>query len=165
METGALWRRRVSVIADAEYRDVDLEHLLADAFLCALVQQPARFDVVLGDNLFGDLISDAAAPIAGSLGMLPSASLGPPDANGRRRALYEPVHGSAPDIAGKGLANPCGAVLSVAMMTEWTFGLPDLARRIEHAVDDALVETGGTSDLGGSATPAELLDAILAGLA
>jgi 3-isopropylmalate dehydrogenase len=165
METGVLWRRTVRAIAEAEGEDIEVEHLYADAFLCDLVRRPARFDVVLADNLFGDLASDAAAPIAGSLGMLPSASLGPVRADGKRHALYEPVHGTAPDIAGYGIANPCAAILSVAMLFEWTMQRPEIARRIESAVRAAITATSGTPDVGGTATTKSVTDAVIRDLA
>ncbi len=164
METGVLWRRRVAQVAAEEYPDVALEHLYADACLYELVRNPRRFDVILADNLFGDLLSDCAAAIAGSLGMLPSAALGPPLDSGRRRALYEPVHGSAPDIAGRDAANPIAAILSVAMMLDLSFGRPDLAARVTTAVESALAQGVLTRDLGGVASCSEMTDAILQAL-
>ena len=164
METGVLWRRVVSAVAVSDYADVEVEHVYADAFLCDLIRRPTRFDVVLADNLFGDLASDAAAPIAGSLGMLPSASLGPVDAQGGRHALYEPAHGSAPDIAGRGIANPVATILSVAMLFEWSLARGDLARRIEVAVIAALENTGGTPDVGGTATTDEFTQTVVSNL-
>src|SRR5512134_4174984 len=114
MESGVLWREEVTKLHKAEYGDVELSHMYADNCAMQLVRQPKQFDVIVTDNLFGDLLSDCAAMLTGSLGMLPSASLGAPDATGRRKALYEPVHGSAPDIAGKDMANPLAMLLSFA---------------------------------------------------
>ena len=113
MESGVLWREEVQKLHDAEYTDVELTHMYADNCAMQLVRRPKQFDVIVTDNLFGDILSDCAAMLTGSLGMLPSASLGAADATGRRRALYEPVHGSAPDIAGKDLANPLAASCSL----------------------------------------------------
>src|SRR5512145_1770454 len=127
MESGVLWREEVTRLHKAEYSDVALSHMYADNCAMQLVRQPKQFDVIVTDNLFGDLLSDCAAMLTGSLGMLPSASLGAPDANGRRKALYEPVHGSAPDIAGKDLANPLACLLSLAMMFRYSFDLADAA--------------------------------------
>lgn len=146
METGRLWRDVVTAM-HAEFPDVTLRHVLSDNFAMQLIREPRQFDVVVTDNLFGDLLSDASAMIAGSLGMLPSASLGAADANGRRPALYEPVHGSAPDIAGKGIANPIAAILSVAMMLRHSFGLAADAALVEKAVEAALDEGARTADL------------------
>src|SRR5690606_32911245 len=115
MESGVLWREVVTEIGKAEYPDVELSHMYADAGAMQLTRWPRQFDVIVTDNLFGDLLSDLAAMLTGSLGMLPSASLGLPQANGRPKALYEPVHGSAPDIAGQGRANPIACILSFAM--------------------------------------------------
>ena len=151
METSVLWRDRVTAIRDAHWPHVALEHLYADACLFELVRNPCRFDVILADNLFGDLLSDCAAAIAGSLGMLPSASFGPVDANGRRSALYEPVHGSAPDIAGQGIANPMGAILSVAMMLKLSLAQPRLAACVDSAVEAVVASGDVTRDLGGEA--------------
>ncbi len=163
METGQLWRAVVSEVA-AGYPDVTLAHMFADNCAFQLVRQPAQFDVILTDNLFGDLLSDLAGGVAGSLGLLPSASLGggPP---GRTPGLYEPVHGSAPDIAGTGRANPVAAILSFAMALRHSLDAPALAGRVEAAVGQALAEGARTPDLGGTATTAEVTDAVLAALA
>ena len=126
MHTGVLWRQTVQALHDRDYADVELDHMYADNCAMQLVRQPKQFDVIVTDNLFGDLLSDCAAMLTGSLGMLPSASLGAADANGRRKAMYEPVHGSAPDIAGQGLANPIACLLSFAMLLRYSF---DLGRR------------------------------------
>ncbi len=147
MEAGKLWREVVEALHDADYADVGLSHMLADNCAMQLVRAPHQFDVLLTDNLFGDLLSDGAAMIAGSLGMLPSASLGPVGPDGRRSALYEPVHGSAPDIAGRGIANPLGAILSLALALEWSLGRPADARLLESAVARALDEGARTADI------------------
>jgi 3-isopropylmalate dehydrogenase len=112
-----------------------------------LVRNPKQFDVIVTDNLFGDVLSDAAAMLTGSLGMLPSASLGAPDASGRRKALYEPVHGSAPDIAGKGIANPIAMIASFAMALRYSFGMVELADRVEAAIAAVLAEGYRTGDI------------------
>src|SRR5437762_7809285 len=137
MESGILWRdvaRRVH----ADYADVELSFMYADNCAMQLVRNPKQFDVIVTSNLFGDILSDCAAMLTGSLGMLPSASLGAADASGRRKALYEPVHGSAPDIAGKGVANPLACVLSFAMMLRYSFDLAEEADLVEKAVANAL---------------------------
>jgi 3-isopropylmalate dehydrogenase len=168
MEAGALWREVVGEIHAAEYPDVALTHMLADHCAFQLTRQPARFDVLLADNLFGDLLSDAAGAALGSLGLLPSASLSAPDASGRVRAIYEPVHGSAPDIAGRGIANPLGAILSVALLLRWSAQRPEEAARLEAAVGAALSAGVRTADI---AAPGEAVlgtrgmgDAVLAAL-
>lgn len=135
MEAGLLWREEVTKLHAAEYSDVKLEHILADNCAMQLVKNPKQFDVILTDNLFGDLLSDAAAMLTGSLGMLPSASLG-----SGGPGLYEPVHGSAPDIAGQGIANPLAAILSFAMALRYSLDMGDAADRIEAAVSKALDE-------------------------
>jgi 3-isopropylmalate dehydrogenase len=147
MESGLLWREEVQKLRDAEYPGIALSHMYADNCAMQLVRQPKQFDVILTDNLFGDLLSDCAAMLTGSLGMLPSASLGATDATGRRRALYEPVHGSAPDIAGKGLANPLASILSLAMMLRYSFDQGEEAAAIEKAVDNVLSGGIRTADI------------------
>ena len=147
MEAGVLWREEVQALRDAEFPDIALRHLYVDNCAMQLVRAPAQFDVIVTDNIFGDILSDCAAMAAGSLGMLPSASLGPVDAGGRRAALYEPVHGSAPDIAGLGIANPLGAILSVAMMLRLSLGRPDDAALLEGAVGAALALGARTADI------------------
>jgi 3-isopropylmalate dehydrogenase len=147
MEAGKLWREVVDALHQRDYADVELTHMLADNCAMQLVRAPRQFDVLLTDNLFGDLLSDGAAMIMGSLGMLPSASLGGPGADGRRPALYEPVHGSAPDIAGRGIANPLGAILSFALALEWSLGRTADARLLEAAVARALDEGHRTADI------------------
>jgi 3-isopropylmalate dehydrogenase len=143
-----LWRRTVTRIG-SEYPEVELEHVLVDACAMRLMRSPADFDVVLAGNLFGDILSDEAATLAGSLGMLPSASLGE-----GRRGLYEPVHGSAPDIAGQGLANPIGAILSAALLLRHSLGLEAEARAVEASVEAALADDFRTADLGDAAESA-----------
>jgi 3-isopropylmalate dehydrogenase len=147
MESGVLWREEVQKLRDSDYADVALSHMYADNCAMQLVRQPKQFDVIVTDNLFGDLLSDCAAMLTGSLGMLPSASLGAPDATGRRRALYEPVHGSAPDIAGKDLANPLATVLSLAMMLRYSFDQETEAALLEKAVDGVLASGKRTADI------------------
>src|SRR6202012_1674379 len=169
MKSGVLWNEVVTQVHSREYKDVQLEHQLADSGGMNLVKAPKQFDVIVTDNLFGDMLSDIAAMLTGSLGMLPSASLGEIDAKtGKRKALYEPVHGSAPDIAGKGLANPIAMIASFGMALRYSFGLPDEAARVENAsakVLDAGLRTGdiyteGTQKVGtrqmGDAIVAEL---------
>jgi 3-isopropylmalate dehydrogenase len=147
MESGQLWREEVQKLHDAEYRDVELAHMYADNCAMQLVRNPKQFDVIVTDNLFGDILSDCAAMLTGSLGMLPSASLGSADASGRRRALYEPVHGSAPDIAGKDAANPLACILSFAMMLRYSFDLTEEADLVEQAVKNALAQGVRTGDI------------------
>src|SRR5215469_482976 len=147
MESGVLWREEMQKLHDSEYKDVELSHMYADNCAMQLVRNPKQFDVIVTDNLFGDLLSDCAAMLTGSLGMLPSASLGAPDSSGRRKALYEPVHGSAPDIAGKDLANPLASLLSFAMMLRYSFDMPEEAAMVEKAVHRALAEGARTADI------------------
>lgn len=147
MESGLLWREVVQKVHDEEYSDVELSHMYADAGAMQLCRWPKQFDVIVTDNLFGDILSDTAAMLTGSLGMLPSASLGAPMANGRPKALYEPVHGSAPDIAGQGKANPIACILSFAMALRYSFGLGDEAERLEKAIDGVLAKGVRTPDL------------------
>jgi 3-isopropylmalate dehydrogenase len=149
MESGVLWRQVVQEVHDAEYPDVELSHMYADAGAMQLTRWPRQFDVIVTDNLFGDLLSDLAAMLTGSLGMLPSASLGAPMANGRPKALYEPVHGSAPDIAGQGKANPIACILSFAMALRYSFDLGAEADRLEAAVQTVLADGLRTADLMG----------------
>lgn len=151
MESGVLWREEVKAL-HTRFPDVPLNHLYVDACAAELITRPKKFDVIVTDNLFGDILSDATAAITGSLGMLPSASFGAEHRPGVRRAFYEPVHGSAPDIADQGIANPCGAILSVAMALEGTFGRPDDARLLERAVD-ATLQRVRTRDLADPALP------------
>jgi 3-isopropylmalate dehydrogenase len=169
MESGVLWRQVVSEVHKAEYSDVELSHMYADAGAMQLTRWPKQFDVIVTDNLFGDLLSDLAAMLTGSLGMLPSASLGAPMANGRPKALYEPVHGSAPDIAGQGKANPCACILSFAMALRYSFDQGAEADRLEKAVEQVLADGVRTADLmqAGDKAPAsttEMGDAVIAAL-
>ncbi|MEE8271908.1 MAG: isocitrate/isopropylmalate family dehydrogenase, partial [Alphaproteobacteria bacterium] len=147
MESGLLWREEVTRVHGAEFPDVELSHMLVDNCAMQLVRNPKQFDVIVTDNLFGDMLSDEAAMLTGSLGMLPSASLGAADGAGRRRALYEPVHGSAPDIAGQGQANPVAALLSFAMMLRYSFALDDDAELIETATRNVLNSGIRTTDI------------------
>ena len=150
MEVGQLWRRVVQRLHDDEFPDVELTHMYADNCAMQLVRWPKQFDVIVTDNLFGDLLSDCSAMVAGSLGMLPSASLGAPDpATGRRTALYEPVHGSAPDIAGQGKANPIAELLSFAMLLRYSFDMNEDADMVEKAVSNVLEANIRTPDIAG----------------
>lgn len=169
MESGILWREELQWVHDNEYPDVELSHMYADNGAMQLVRWPRQFDVIVTDNLFGDILSDCAAMLTGSLGMLPSASLGAPMANGRPKALYEPVHGSAPDIAGQGKANPIACILSFAMALRYSFDMGDEATRLEKAVEKVLADGIRTADLMGpeGGTPVStsgMGDAILAAL-
>ncbi len=147
MHTGVLWRQEVTRLHEERFQDVALDHMYADNCAMQLVRRPKQFDVIVTDNLFGDLLSDAAAMLTGSLGMLPSASLGAPDGAGRRKALYEPVHGSAPDIAGQGKANPLAMLLSFAMMLRYSFDLGAEADRVEKAIAAVLDKGWRTADI------------------
>ncbi|MBL8670874.1 MAG: 3-isopropylmalate dehydrogenase [Alphaproteobacteria bacterium] len=147
MESGQLWRDVVQHVHDKEFKDVELSHMYADNCAMQLVRMPKQFDVIVADNLFGDLLSDIAAALSGSLGMLPSASLGAPDARGRRKALYEPVHGSAPDIAGQGKANPLAMMLSFAMMLRYSFDMDEQADMVESAIKSVLATGMRTPDI------------------
>ena len=160
MESGLLWREVVTDLHKREYADVQLEHILADNAAMQLVRAPTQFDVLLTDNLFGDILSDAAAQLTGSLGMLPSAALG----EAGRPGLYEPIHGSAPDIAGKGVANPLAAILSFEMALRWSLNRPAEADRLYKAVEAALANGARTRDLGGQLSTVEMGDAVLAAL-
>jgi 3-isopropylmalate dehydrogenase len=156
LATGQLWRATVSELA-AEFPGVALEHALVDSFAMRLMQRPGDIDVVVTENLFGDILSDEAAVLAGSLGLLPSASLG-----STRAGLYEPIHGSAPEIAGMDRANPYGAILSAALMLRHSLDRPDLAAAVEAAVDDCIATSVLTADLGGAAGTAEVGAAVVA---
>ncbi|WP_428927001.1 3-isopropylmalate dehydrogenase [Marinibacterium sp. SX1] len=168
MESGVLWREVVTEVGK-DYPEVELSHMYADAGAMQLTRWPKQFDVIVTDNLFGDMLSDLAAMLTGSLGMLPSASLGLPMANGRPKALYEPVHGSAPDIAGQGKANPIACVLSFAMALRYSFDAGDEADRLEAAIETVLAEGKRTPDLLGEegvepVSTTGMGDAILAAL-
>jgi 3-isopropylmalate dehydrogenase len=160
LETSRLWREVVTRVHADEFPDVELEHQLVDSAAMRLLTEPRWFDVLLTENLFGDILSDEAAMLTGSLGMLPSASLG----DGSGPGVFEPSHGSAPDIAGQGTANPLATILSAAMLLRDGLGLETEARAVEAAVDAALDAGLRTADLGGSATTAEATDAVLAQL-
>ncbi|WJR76449.1 3-isopropylmalate dehydrogenase [Bradyrhizobium sp. NP1] len=147
LETSVVWRDEVTALHRAEFSDVELTHLYVDNAAMQIVREPRQFDVMVTGNMFGDILSDCAAMISGSLGMLPSASLGPVDEFGRRKALYEPVHGSAPDIAGRGIANPLGSILSVAMMLRLTLDRRKDADLLERAVALALERGARTADI------------------
>ena len=169
MEAGVLWRDVVNEVHQAEYSNVELSHMYADNGAMQLVRAPKQFDVILTDNLFGDILSDCAAMLTGSLGMLPSASLGSPMDNGRPKALYEPVHGSAPDITGQGKANPSACILSFAMALRYSFDMGEEATRIENAVESVLADGVRTADLLQAdgeqpVTTSEMGDAIVARL-
>jgi 3-isopropylmalate dehydrogenase len=167
MKSGVLWNEVVTATHKARYSDVRLDHMLADAGGMQLVRWPKQFDVIVTDNLFGDMLSDIAAMLTGSIGMLPSASLGAPDPKtGSRKALYEPVHGSAPDIAGKGVANPIAMIASFAMCLRYSFGMTAEADRLEAAIaavlDDGLRTADIHSDGMKKVGTAEMGDAITA---
>ena len=147
MEAGQLWKEEVQAVHEKEYKDVELNHMLADNCAMQLVRNPKQFDVIVTDNLFGDMLSDEAAMLTGSLGLLPSASLGAKDKNGNMRSLYEPVHGSAPDISGKGIANPIATILSFAMALRYSLDLDKEANILEKAVQDVLDEGLRTKDI------------------
>jgi 3-isopropylmalate dehydrogenase len=148
MHSGVLWRQEVQKLHDAEYGDVELQHILADNCAMQLMRRPKQFDVIVTDNLFGDVLSDEAAQATGSLGMLPSASLGKKDERtGRQPGLYEPVHGTAPDISGQGLANPIACILSLAMCLRYSFGRGDDAKMVERAVESVLNDGLRTGDI------------------
>jgi 3-isopropylmalate dehydrogenase len=168
LETSVLWREEVIALHKEEFPDVELTHLYVDNAAMQIVRDPRQFDVMVTGNIFGDILSDCAAMASGSLGMLPSASLGPVDRFGRRKALYEPVHGSAPDIAGKGIANPLGSILSVAMMLRLTLNRPEDADLLEKAVQTALASGARTADIADAGTKklttVEMGDAVLGAL-
>jgi 3-isopropylmalate dehydrogenase len=158
LESSRLWRQITTQVA-AKYPDVTLEHVLVDTAAMRLVSNPAGFDVVVTENMFGDILTDEAAVLAGSMGLLPSASLG-----SGGPGLYEPIHGSAPDIAGKGIANPVGTILSTAMLLRHSLGLEKEAAAIESAVEKTLASGSLTGDLGGKLSTTDMTDAILAAL-
>jgi 3-isopropylmalate dehydrogenase len=162
LETSQLWRAVVIEIA-RDYPDVTLDHLYVDNASMQLILRPSAFDVLLTENLFGDILSDEAAVIGGSIGLLPSGSLGAPRADGKLPGLYEPIHGSAPDIAGKGIANPLGTIGSVAVMLDWSFGLKEEAQAVQEAIDHVLATGPTTPDLlGGRGTTQSVGDAVAA---
>jgi len=163
LSSSRLWRAIVSEIA-AKDQDVAVEHMLVDAMTMKLIQQPSTYDVIVTENMFGDILTDEASVLGGSIGMLPSASLGMAGPDGKRAGLYEPIHGSAPDIAGKNIANPAGMILSAAMMLRLSFGLEAEAATIERAVDSVITGGTRTADLGGSASTTSFGDAVVAAL-
>ena len=160
METGLLWREVVTALHAREFADVQLEHMLADNAAMQLVKNPRQFDVIVTDNLFGDILSDEAAMLTGGIGLLPSAALG----EAGKPGLYEPIHGSAPDIAGQGIANPLAAILSFEMALRWSLGREDLADRLFAAVKRALDGGARTRDLGGELSCVAMGDAVLGAL-
>ncbi|HEX9108719.1 MAG TPA: 3-isopropylmalate dehydrogenase [Longimicrobiales bacterium] len=166
METSRLWRRTVERVVREEFPGLELEHLLVDAAAMHLLRRPAEFDVLVTENMFGDILTDEASMLAGSIGVLPSASLGRPHpATGRAKGLFEPIHGSAPDLAGKDVANPIGAILSAALLLRHSLGLEEEASAIEDAVDATLAAGPLTGDVacgGSTATTTQVGDAVVA---
>ena len=158
LESSRLWRKVTAEVA-AEFPDVELENMLVDTAAMRLVASPANIDVLVTENMFGDILTDEASVLTGSMGMLPSASLGATDAG-----LYEPIHGSAPDIAGKGIANPLGTILSTALLLRYSLKLSEAAARIERAVDQAISDGLRTVDLGGKLTSQQMTDEVIARL-
>jgi 3-isopropylmalate dehydrogenase len=147
MEAGLLWREEVQTLRDKEFKKVELKHMLADNCAMQLLREPKQFDVIVTDNLFGDMLSDEAAMLTGSLGLLPSASLGAKDKNGKMRSMYEPIHGSAPDIAGKGVANPIASILSLSMALRYSLDLDSEADSLDLAVQQVLDDGLRTKDI------------------
>jgi 3-isopropylmalate dehydrogenase len=147
MQSGLFWRQTVTALREREFADVELTHMYADNCAMQLVRTPKQFDVIVTSNLFGDLLSDLASMLTGSLGMLPSATLGAVLPSGKRHALYEPIHGSAPDIAGKGIANPLGQLLSFAMLLRYSFSMEEDAGLIEQACVNVLKNGLRTADI------------------
>ncbi len=168
MESGILWREEVTKLHGENYTDVKLDHMYADNCAMQLLRNPKQFDVILTDNLFGDILSDEAAMLTGSLGMLPSASLGAVENNKITNALYEPVHGSAPDIAGQGIANPLATILSFGMMLQYSFDRGDLAEALNTAVNSVLSQNLRTADIASGEckkiSTAEMGEAVIAEL-
>ena len=168
MEAGLLWKEEVQEIHDKEFKDVELNHMLADNCAMQLLRNPKQFDVIVTDNLFGDMLSDQASMLTGSLGLLPSASLGAKNKDGKIRAMYEPIHGSAPDIAGQGIANPIATILSFAMALRYSINLDKEADALEKAVQNVLDEGLRTKDILSKGTKevstSEMGDAIISKL-
>ena len=156
LETSRLWRETVTRLRETEYRDIELDHMYVDNGAMQLVRAPSHFDVILTENMFGDILSDEASQITGSIGMLPSASL-----RSDGFGLYEPIHGSAPDIAGQDIANPLATILSAAMMLKHSFGLTAEADAIERAVGKVLADGLFTKDLGGTMKCSQMGDAVI----
>jgi 3-isopropylmalate dehydrogenase len=170
MESGLLWRQTVTALQKAEFPDITLTHMYADNCAMQLAKNPRQFDVIVTGNLFGDILSDLAAMLTGSLGLLPSATLGAIDpTTGRRHAFYEPIHGSAPDIAGQGIANPLAQILSLALLLRYSFDMEEDATAIESAVERVLTTAGRTPDIAAPNRPrlttTQMGDALLAELA
>ncbi len=163
LDSSRMWRSITTEIGAAN-TDVQLEHMLVDAMTMKLIQQPNAYDVIVTENMFGDILTDEASVLGGSIGVLPSASLGAPGKDGRRNGIYEPIHGSAPDIAGKGIANPAGMILSVAMMYRMSLNQPEAAEAIEYAVNGVIEAGILTGDLGGSASTTSFANEVLARL-
>ncbi|HEV2073289.1 MAG TPA: 3-isopropylmalate dehydrogenase [Thermomicrobiales bacterium] len=163
LSSSRLWREIVNEVAES-YPDVWLEHMLVDAMTMKLIQQPSAYDVIVTENMFGDILTDEASVLGGSIGLLPSASLGAAALDGRRPGLYEPIHGSAPDIAGQGIANPAGMILSAALMLRLSFGMEREATGIEQAVEQVVSSGTRTRDLSGTATTSSFGDAVIAAL-
>ena len=147
MEAGLLWREEVQALRDKEFKKIELKHMLADNCAMQLLKNPKQFDVIVTDNLFGDILSDEAAMLTGSLGLLPSASLGAKDKNGKMRSMYEPIHGSAPDIAGKNIANPIASILSLSMALKYSLALDKEAEQLDQAVQSVLDDGLRTKDI------------------
>ena len=168
MEAGILWREEVQSLKDKEYEKLKLEHMLADNCAMQLLRNPKQFDVIVTDNLFGDILSDEAAMLTGSLGLLPSASLGAKDKNGKTRSMYEPVHGSAPDIAGKNIANPIATILSLSMALRYSLDMDKEANQLDKAVQNVLDDGLRTKDIMSKnmkeVTTSDMGDAIIAKL-
>ena len=168
MEAGILWREEVQKVKDEEYPNIELNHMFADNCAMQLLRNPKQFDVIVTDNLFGDILSDEAAMLTGSLGLLPSASLGSKDKNGKMRSMYEPVHGSAPDIAGKNLANPIATILSFSMALRYSLNLEKEAKELDLAVQSVLDMGLRTKDIyskgNKEVSTSEMGDAIIAQL-
>ncbi len=168
MEAGVLWREEVQKLKEKDFKKIELNHMLADNCAMQLLRNPKQFDVILADNLFGDMLSDEAAMLTGSLGLLPSASLGAKDKNGKIRSLYEPVHGSAPDIAGKNIANPIATILSLSMALRYSLDLDKEANLLDEAVQKVLDDGLRTKDIISAGkkevTTADMGDAIISKL-
>ncbi len=165
LSSSRLWRSIVTEVSE-DYPDIALEHMLVDAMTMKLIQQPSQYDVIVTENMFGDILTDEASVLGGSIGVLPSASLGAPDVSGRRLGLYEPIHGSAPDIAGMGKANPVGMILSAAMLLRMSLGLEQEAALVEQAIFATIAAGITTPDLlGGTASTSSFGDAVAKGIA
>lgn len=163
LATSRLWRKTLAEVLDREFPNLSYEHQLVDSAAMIMVKEPTKLNgVIVTSNLFGDIISDEASVLPGSLGLLPSASLsGIPDGKSKCNGIYEPIHGSAPDIAGKGVVNPIATILSVAMMLQYSFNLPDEARAVEEAVKRTIEDGVTTKDIGGSASTKEVGDKVV----